>query len=156
MMVRKVDGRSRTIPAAQFWTDYYETALGDDELLTGIEIDQLPSGFRTAFTRFTTRSKEDKPCISISAAVLTEEDGKTCRKIRIGLGGVEPVFRRLTAVEEGLQGKELSCPGIDEVLSATLDDLEPLSDIRASDDYRRQVTPVLIRRTIEKVIQPAD
>lgn len=156
MMAKKVDGRSRTIPAAQFWTDYYETDLGEDELLTGIEIDPLPSGFRAAYTRFTTRSKEDKPCISISAAVLTEEDGKTCREIRVALGGVEPVFRRLAAVEAGLQGKELLRPVIDDVLAAALGDLEPLSDIRASEDYRREVTPVFIRRTIEKAIQPAD
>ena len=47
------------IPASEFWTDYYETALEEDELLTEIEIDPLPGEFRTAYTRFTTRSKED-------------------------------------------------------------------------------------------------
>ena len=152
MEVKKTDGRSRTIPAAKFWTDYYETALGEDELLTGISINSLPPGFRTAYTRFTTRSKEDKPCISISVALAAEEDGVTCREARIALGGVEAVFRRLTAAEEGLKGRELTRGVIDEVLSGTLGDLEPLTDIRASDEYRRQVTPVFIRRTIEKAL----
>ena len=41
---------------------------------------------------------------------------------------------------------------IDEVLSQSLDDLEPISDIRASDAYRKQVTPVFVRRTIEKAL----
>ncbi|MEK6711611.1 MAG: xanthine dehydrogenase family protein subunit M [Nitrospinota bacterium] len=152
MKARGVDGTERVIPAQGFWTGYYECALRPDELLTGIEIGPLPDGFRTGYTRFTTRSKEDKPCVSVSAAVAAEADGVTCREARIGLGGVEPVFRRLTAVEEGLRGKALTREAIDGVLSGALDDLDPISDIRASGDYRRQVTPVLIRRTIEKAM----
>ncbi|MBI2131530.1 MAG: FAD binding domain-containing protein [Candidatus Tectomicrobia bacterium] len=152
MKARRVDGRERIIPAGEFWTGYYECALGPDELLTEIEIDPLPPGFRTACTRFTTRSKEDKPCISISAAVATEADGRTCRQVRVGLGGVEAIFRRLGAVEEGLAGKELTRQAIDGVLAGALGDLDPLTDIRASDSYRRQVTPVFIRRTIEKAL----
>lgn len=152
MKAKKTDGSERVIPAGEFWTDYYECALAPDELLIEIEIDSLPEGFRTAYTRFTTRSKEDKPCISISVAVLTDSDGKTCREARIGLGGVEAVFRRLTAAEEGLKGKELTREAIDGVLAQSMDDLEPLTDIRASDAYRRQVTPIFIRRTIEKAI----
>ncbi|MEE9275729.1 MAG: xanthine dehydrogenase family protein subunit M [bacterium] len=152
MRARKTDGSERVIPAAEFWTDYYECALGPDELLTEIEIDPLPDGFRTACTRFTTRSKEDKPCISISAAVAVEADGLTCREARIGLGGVEAVFRRLGAAEAGLAGKELRGEVIDEVLAGALEDLDPLTDIRASDAYRRQVTPVFIRRTLEKAL----
>ena len=38
------------------------------------------------------------------------------------------------------------------MLADTLDDLDPLTDIRASGDYRRQVTPVLVRRTILKAL----
>ncbi|MDA1000987.1 MAG: xanthine dehydrogenase family protein subunit M [bacterium] len=152
MKAKKADGSERVIPAGEFWTDYYECALAPDELLTEIEIDPLPQGFRTAYTRFTTRSKEDKPCISISVAVSLEADGKTCREARIGLGGVEAVFRRVTAAEAGLKGKELTREAIDGVLARSLDDLEPLTDIRASDAYRRQVTPVFIRRTIEKAL----
>ncbi len=152
MKAKKTDGSERVIPASAFWTDYYETALEEDELLTEIEIDPLPGEFRTAYTRFTTRSKEDKPCVSISVAIAAESDRKTCAGARIGLGGVEAVFRRLSAVEDGLKGKELSKEVIGEVLSQTLDDLEPISDIRASDAYRRQVTPVLVRRTIEKAL----
>ena len=152
MRAKKTDGSERVVPAVEFWTDYYECALGPDELLTEIEIDPLPEGFRTACTRFTTRSKEDKPCISISAAVAVEADGLTCREARIGLGGVEAVFRRLSAAEAGLAGKELRREVIDEVLAGALEDLDPLTDIRASDAYRRQVTPVFIRRTLEKAL----
>lgn len=152
MKVSGTDGTNRSIPAAEFWTDYYECALRPDELLTEIEIDPLPEGFRTAYTRFTTRSKEDKPCVSISVALATEADGLTCKEVRIGLGGVEAVFRRLTALEGLLIGKELTREVIDDMLSSTLNDLDPLSDIRASADYRQRVTPVLIRRTIEKAI----
>ena len=152
MQTRKADGGERVIPATEFWTGYYECALEEGELLCEIEVDPLPDGFRTACTRFTTRSKEDKPCVSVSAAVLTEEDGETAKEVRIGLGGVEAVFRRLTAAEEGLRGGRLAPENIDAVLAGALDDLEPLSDIRASGDYRRQVTPVLVRRTILKAL----
>ena len=90
MNTKKADGAERVIPATEFWTDYYECALDEDELLCSIEVDPLPDGFRTAYTRFTTRSKEDKPCVSISTAVLTEDDGKTAREVRIGLAGPRP------------------------------------------------------------------
>ncbi len=153
MKARKADGTERTIPASAFWTGYYECALEPDELLTEIELDPLPPDFQTAYTRFTTRSKEDKPCISVSVALAVEgEDGATCREVRIGLGGVEAVPQRLTAAEETLRGKRLSRETIDEALAGTLNDLEPLTDIRASDTYRRQVTPVFVRRTIEKAM----
>jgi len=152
MKARSTNGSERIIPAAEFWIGYYECALRPDELLTGIEFDPLPPGFRTGYTRFTTRSKEDKPCVSISAAVAVEADGITCREARIGLGGVEAVFRRLASVEEGLKGTALTRKSIDGVLTHALGDLDPISDIRASGDYRRQVTPVLIRRTIEKAM----
>ena len=152
MKTRKADGGERVIPATEFWTGYYECALEEGELLCEIVVDPLPDGFRTACARFTTRSKEDKPCVSVSAAVLTEEDGETAKEVRIGLGGVEALFRRLTAAEEGLRGGRLAPENIDAVLAGALDDLEPLSDIRASGDYRRQVTPVLVRRTILKAL----
>ena len=86
MNTKKADGTERVIPATEFWTGYYECALDEDELLCSIEVDPLPDGFRTAYTRFTTRSKEDKPCVSVSTSVLTEEDGKTAKEVRIGLG----------------------------------------------------------------------
>jgi CO/xanthine dehydrogenase FAD-binding subunit len=54
-----------------------------------------------------------------------------------------------------LKGKELTREVIDEVLSQSLGDLEPIGDIRGSEAYRKQVTPVLIRRTIEKALLPA-
>ena len=76
----------------------------------------------------------------------------TCREAGIALGGVEAVFRRLTAAEDALKGVELTSAAIDAALSGALDDLEPLSDIRASDDYRRRLTPVFIRRTLIKAI----
>ena len=152
MIVLNADGVERTISSSEFWTDYYETALEENDLLARIEIDPLPEGMTTAYTRFTTRSKEDKPCISVSVAAVAGDGGKTCREARIGLGGVEAVFRRLTAAEDALKGVELTSAAIDLALSDALEDLEPLSDIRASNDYRRLVTPVLIRRTIEKAV----
>ena len=62
---------------SDFFTDYYETCVEPDELLTEVRVKRLGDSWRTSYTKFTTRSKEDKPALSVGAAVEVESDGVT-------------------------------------------------------------------------------
>ncbi|MFQ5895997.1 MAG: FAD binding domain-containing protein [Nitrospinota bacterium] len=151
-LVARKKGGNRTIPIGGFFTGYYETALEPDELLTEIRVPRLPEGWRTAYTKFTTRSKEDKPALSVAAAVELEADGKTCRDVRICVGAAVATPRRMSEAEAFLRGKELTDAVLREAGEVAKAAVEPIADIRGSAEYRREMVGVFLRRTVQAAV----
>jgi carbon-monoxide dehydrogenase medium subunit len=87
-----------------------------------------------------------------SVAVLLEMDGDLCRKARIAAGSVAPVPLRLRAVEEKLEGSILSEKMIREAQKLSENSVSPITDIRSTEDYRRQVVGLFVKRGLEKVL----
>lgn len=143
---------SRKIPMAEFIQDYYETSLRPDELLTQIRIPRLSANFRTAYTKFTTRSKEDKPCLSVAVGLGLEADGKTCRSARIAVGAAIPAARRMHEAEEYLKGKQLTEAALREAGERAKRAVDCIDDIRGSAEYRREMVGVFVRRTLQKAL----
>jgi CO/xanthine dehydrogenase FAD-binding subunit len=89
----------------------------------------------------------------VSVALLIEMEGENCRKARVALGSVAPTPMRAYGVEKTLEGKK-----IDETIKDTCADLikgeiSPISDIRASAEYRRWTASVLFRRAIQAAME---
>jgi len=91
-----------TLPAADFFVDYYETALEHGELVVGVEVPALEDGTGTAFLKYTPRSVEDYATVSACAVVRLDLDG-VCRAARLVLGavGTTPI---VVEVSEALEG----------------------------------------------------
>lgn len=151
LVIRKKGG-SRTVPIGEFFTDYYETCLEPDELLTEIRVPRLGSEWKTAYSKFTTRSKEDKPALSVAAAVSTESDGKTCKDVRICVGAAVATPKRMSEAESFLKGKELTDSVLREAGELAKGAVEPISDIRGSAEYKREMVGVFLRRTVQAAL----
>ena len=143
----------RSISLEDFFRGVNETVLADDEILTGIRI-PLPA-FRTghSFNRVT-RTVIDMA--QVNTAVSLAVDATRIVDVKIILGAVAPVPIRAKTAEQMFVGLEISQvdQGLIEMASnQAVTEIKPVSDIRASAAYRKQVSKVLVRRSIEESIR---
>jgi carbon-monoxide dehydrogenase medium subunit len=143
----------RSISLEDFFRGVNETVLADDEILTGIRV-PLPA-FRTghSFNRVT-RTVIDMA--QVNTAVSLAVDATRIVDVKIILGAVAPVPIRAKTAEQMFVGLEISQvdQGLIEMASnQAVTEIKPVSDIRASAAYRRQVSKVLVRRSIEESIR---
>jgi len=92
--------RERRVRIGDFFTDYYQTVLEKDELMTEIEIPKVEANFRDTYARF---CPGERPIVS-AALLIAWKDG-TCLEARFGLGCVGPKPIRVSECEEWLRGK---------------------------------------------------
>jgi carbon-monoxide dehydrogenase medium subunit len=140
---------ARTLAAADFFVGVNQTALADDEMVTAIAV-PLPETMTAAAYERASRTTID--LAQASAAVrLSSEDGSRISDARVVIGACAPTPARSVDAEQALLGLSLSSP--DEKALAEAGRLaergtSPISDIRCSEDYRRKVSKVLVRRAV--------
>ena len=146
----------RDIPATDFFTDLYTTALGADEILQDIRFPPLPGNCGTAFGKYAARRAMDYSS-TISAAVRLDVDPADGRiaDIGLGLGGVGyiPVWPRATeAVLAGGKPDEDTFAKMGETL---FNEIEPIEDDLYSADYKRHVAAVILKRSVARAYERA-
>lgn len=139
-------GRRTLALADGFYRGFYETAMEEGEVLVGIEVPRQPAGAAATYVKWSPRSLEDKPLVGLAA--LVEGAGGACREARFGLGGVNPTPVRLAAAEAAARGQRLTDETIRAVARAAAAEVEPLSDVMASADYRREMVEVWVGRAL--------
>jgi carbon-monoxide dehydrogenase medium subunit len=140
----------REIPLANLFKGFYETALASDEILTELIVPDLAPSSRSAYLKYVSRSSEDRPCVGMAAVLETQADG-TCKELRLVAGAVCETPQEVTAAEEQARGQRLTGPLIEKIAQAYAEAIEPLSDLRGSAWYRKQIIRVLARRAIKQV-----
>jgi carbon-monoxide dehydrogenase medium subunit len=136
----------RDILVEELFRDYYETVIGGHEILTRVLLPSLPPCTGMEYTRFTSGSVVDKPCIGVSVRITLDPKNQTCRTVRIGLGCVAPTPIRARRAEGILEGERFSQTGLDEAARSAAEECSPLSDLRGSEHYKREMVRVLVRR----------
>ena len=137
-------GGSRTVPAAEFFVDFFETAIGDDEILTEIRVPKH-TGWGSHYEKFV-RVVHQWPIVAVAATVRVE--GGTIAEARIGLTNMGSTPVRATAVEEALAGVEATEDGVRAAADRAADGTEPPSDLNGDADYRKHLATVLTRRAV--------
>jgi carbon-monoxide dehydrogenase medium subunit len=132
---------------------FYETTLASDEILTELIVPDPEPGTRSAYLKYVSRSSEDRPCAGMAAVLETRADG-ACKELRLVAGAVAEIPQELVAVEEQARGCRVSGKMIDDIAQAYADAIEPLSDLRGSAWYRKQIIRVLARRAMQQVAAP--
>jgi aerobic carbon-monoxide dehydrogenase medium subunit len=131
----------REIPMDEFVLGHYETALEDDELVTEVRVAR--AGGRSVYRKFRSRSAEDRPCVSVAAA----RNGDGGLRVVVGAVAERPqYFPEICALAEG---ERLDGDLAAEIGGRYAGEIEPLSDSRGSDRYRRRVIAVEVRRALE-------
>jgi CO/xanthine dehydrogenase FAD-binding subunit len=138
----------RTIGADAFFVDYFETALRDDELLVGIHLPAQQPKSGAAYEKFTI-IKNDLSVASVAASITVDDSGK-CTNARIALGAVAPTPHRAIESEQDLLGQSMSEELLDRLSDKASQAAKPISDIHASEDFRRHLVKVLTARMVAK------
>ena len=148
-VVSKARG-TRTAPLTEFILGPRETALARDELITEISFPAAEGDVRSGYFKFALRKAM---AISlVSGAVVLHIDGEKIRRAGLALGAVAPVPYRVTEAEQMLEGETPTEALIREVARVAAASTRPISDIRASAEYRRAMTEVMTRRIIEQAL----
>ncbi len=140
----------REIPLSEFFLGFYTTALEPNEILTEVIIPALPSSARAAYHKYTSISAEGRPCVAVGAFADFDPDGK-CLDLRIAVGAAVETPQRLMEAEAMAHGHALT----DELIAAIAEQyaqaLDPLTDVRGSAWYRREMIRVFVKRALQEV-----
>ena len=151
-VVAKGPKGERTIAIDDFFTGLFENAMGEDEILTEIRIPKPGANSGGAYTKF--ERKVGDYAIS-AAAVQLRLDGGTVAAARIGLTNVSPVPMRAKGAEAELVGKSISDAVIEAAGKAAAAECDPSPDLRGGVDYKRDITRVMVKRSIQQAVARA-
>ncbi len=139
----------RTLPFDAFFQGVRRTALQPDELLARIDVPALKPTERGTFLKLGLRQAQ---AISIvNAAVIVDFAGASVRRARIALGAVAPTILRAAEAEAYLAGRELHTETINRTAELAAAAARPISDIRGSAEYRRDMVRVLVSRALQQL-----
>lgn len=141
-MVIAGPGGERTVAAKDFFTDLFETAVGDGELLTAIRIPKH-TGWGAHYEKFV-RVAHQWSIVGVAATV--KADGGTISEAKIGLTNMGSTPLRAASVEAALAGKSAS--DVADACSSAADGTNPPSDLNGDADYRRHLATVLTSRAV--------
>jgi carbon-monoxide dehydrogenase medium subunit len=148
--VKMADGDGeRTLSVEDFSVDFFETALGEGGLLLEIQIPIPPPRTATVYEKFAV-IESDHGLVAVAASITLEEDGKACKEGRVVLGAAAPIPKRSRKAEALLAGARLSEGLLEQVGQAASEDADPITDIHATDAYRRELVKVMTQRMVRK------
>ena len=140
----------RSVKLEEFFTGPGKTVLSKVEILTEIHIPDPPRNSFGAFLKHGPRQCMD--IATVNAAVMVTLKGKVCENARVVLGAVAPVPMRAKRAEAEIRGKPIEDEIIRKVGEIAAEECVPISDVRGSADYRREVVNVLVRRLFGKAL----
>lgn len=135
----------REIPISEFITFVRKTVLRPDEVVVGIKV-PYTEGTEGIFTKVSRRKEVDLS--TICATVLKIKD-----IYRIAFGAVAPTPIRLKKTENLLNNNLLTPELIEEAAKLARTEVSPITDVRASKEYRYDVVEVTVRRSLEYFMQ---
>jgi aerobic carbon-monoxide dehydrogenase medium subunit len=138
----------RTVGFADFFQDYFTTAVGEDEILTAIRVPKH-TGWGAHYQKFT-RVAQQWSIVGVAANVRLE--GGTVAEAKIALTNMGPTTLRASATEQALVGKEPTDDAIAAAADLAAEGTNPPSDANGDADYRRHLATVLTRRAIRAAI----
>lgn len=143
----------RTIPATSFFTGLFTTELHPDEILVEIRIPVRPPRTGGAYIKLE-RKVGDFAIVGIAARITLDESGN-CKNAGIGLTNVGLTPIKATNAETFLAGKKLDDSNIKQAGKLAADQSEPRSDMRGTEDYKRDLVRVITARAIRRAVERA-
>ena len=138
----------REMPVENFMTGPGRTALETGEFVTGIRVPAPSPRTGSAYVRHTPRGAMDIAMVGVGAAVTLAPRTRDCQDARIVLGAVAPTPLRARAAERLLKGQRLTETLIAEAAEAAAEEARPISDVRGSAAFRREMVRVLTARMV--------
>ncbi len=138
----------RQIPAGEFFLDYLETSLEEDEILCAVLVPVEPAAARGRHLKFS-RTHGDYATISVSL-VLVMNNG-ACSYARAAVGSAGPAPVHLDEADAILTGSDLSAETVKQAGEKLMAAADPVDDVRGSAEYRRMIIPGLLQRAVDEL-----
>ena len=139
-------GGERRVPASEFFTGLFETAVADGELLTAIRIPKH-TGWGGAYEKFVRVSHQWS---IVAVAAVVKGGGGTVEQAKIGLTNMGSTPLRAAAAEAALAGA--SGDGIAAAAGKAAEGTDPPSDLNGDSAYRTHLAGVLTRRAVQRAL----
>jgi carbon-monoxide dehydrogenase medium subunit len=143
MVLHGMDGR-RTVPAAEFFTDFFTTALRPGEILVEVRVPKT-TGWHAHYEKFN-RVAQAWSIVAVAATVRV--DGGTIAEARVGLTNMAAVPMRASAVEQALVGQPATAASINAAAAHAAEGTSPAADGNADAEFRQHLAQVLTGRAV--------
>ena len=150
--LRSQDGE-RTVPVAGLFTGPGRTSASPGELLTEVAVPLPPAATGSCYARLEYRQQMEIAVVGATAVVTFA--GDRIEAARVAITALAPTIRLVPEAEEALVGSDGGRDAADRAAQAAAEASEPISDVRASDAYRRAMAAVLTRRAVEAAVARA-
>ncbi|MGD8226392.1 MAG: xanthine dehydrogenase family protein subunit M [Desulfobacteraceae bacterium] len=149
----KGPGGEREVPIEEFFTGPGENCMEAGEVLTQVHIPEKANHTGMAFLKV---GRVAQDIAIVNAAALLVMDRKKCVECRLAVGAVAPVPLRLRNVEKLIEGEEIGPELLDRVSQMVEQAVSPITDVRSTEEYRRIMSGVLIKRAIKQALENID
>jgi carbon-monoxide dehydrogenase medium subunit len=139
-------GGTRTVTASDFFVGLFETAIGEDEILTEIRVPKK-TGWGAHYEKFV-RVAHQWPIVAVAATVSAS--GGTIGEAKVALTNMGSTPLRAAATEAALAGASATEDGVRAAADQAAEGTHPPSDLNGEADYRRHLATVLTRRAVLK------
>jgi len=144
----------RTVPLAEFFTDYFTTVIEPDEILAEIQVPPPAPNTGIEYMKFSTIEAGIKT-VSVSVSISLEPGSDTCKDAQIVMSAVAPTPLDAKKAGELLRGKKLTDELIAQAAELASEETDPTSDVHASAAYRKELVKVLVKRASKKAFEKA-
>ena len=139
----------REIAVDNYFTGLWETALEDDEILTEIRIPISTMNANSCYLKFPQPASRYP---YVGCAISINCSNSNCNDIRVGLSGVGEFAFRDKGVEDSMRGETINETSIKNASSKATEGRNVLNDSFVSEEYRRAMAKVFVKRAIAKLL----
>ena len=149
----KIAGRNgeRLIPLEELFAGPGKTRLQCGEILTEVQIPTPPAATGFHYAKHSIRKAMDLAVVGVAVALSIIPGKDLCSEAKIALGAVSPIPMRASKAEDFLRGQKVDEISISRAAFLAAEEARPVSDIRASSEYRKEMVRVLTQRTLHQV-----
>lgn len=141
---------SRTLALESFFTGPGRTVVQPDELMTEITLPPPPPRTGKAYIKHGRRKAMELATVGVAVSVTLQEN--RFKEVDIVLGAVAPTPLRALKAEAILRSQKVSEDLMEKAAIAAMSESKPISNVRASADYRREMVAVLTRRALQQAL----
>lgn len=140
----------RDIPLQDFFNGPGQTCMANDEIFGAVKVLPMEPGEQAVFLK---KGRVRMDLAQASVAMRLSLEGSRCKSAWIAAGSVAPTPLRLELTEAVLEGQELTPVLLKLAEEAASQEVSPMTDIRATESYRRQIIGVYVRRAALELMQ---
>ena len=143
----------RLLPLEDFFAGPGRNSLCPGEILIDVQVPNPPAPTGFHYTKHSIRKAMDLAVVGVAVALSLNPGKDLCSEAKIALGAVGPIPLRALRAEKILRGEKLEEKIVAQAALLSSEEAQPITDIRASSEYRREMIRVLTYRALKKVLE---